>query len=83
VATAMLKHTRANDQHDEVIRRVKRFFMCVIPPYLHRRGDQPPTSRSNGAKSQKTNNPTQNCWLCFRMGFRLYTFHDNYFLAQF
>ena len=73
MATAMLKHTRANDQHDEVIRRVKRFFMCVIPPYLHRRGDQPPTSRSN---VPKTSYPAYGCWICFGMGFRPDTFHN-------
>ena len=44
---------RGDDQHDGVMRRIKRFFMCLIPPCLHR-DDQPrPTSRSNRATSPK------------------------------
>jgi hypothetical protein len=38
---------------DGVMRRVKRFCMCMIPRCLHRRDDQPHTSRSNRATSQK------------------------------
>jgi hypothetical protein len=44
----------ANDQHDGVMRRVKRFVMFMIPPCLHSRDGQPrPTSRSNMATSQQ------------------------------
>jgi hypothetical protein len=43
----------SNDQHDGVMCRVKRFCMGMIPPCIHRRDDQVPTSRSNRATSQK------------------------------
>jgi hypothetical protein len=45
----------ANDQHDGVMRRVKRsVLMCMIPPCLHSRDGQPrPTSRSNRATSHQ------------------------------
>jgi hypothetical protein len=42
----------SNDQG--IMSRIKRsVLMCVIPPCLHRRDDQAPTSRSNRATSQK------------------------------
>jgi hypothetical protein len=46
-------HVATNDQHDGVMRRIKRFFMCMVPRCLHD-DDQPrPPSRSNRATSQK------------------------------
>jgi len=45
--------TCTNDQHDGVLRRVKRLVMCMIPRCLHHRDQPRPTSMSNGATSQK------------------------------
>jgi hypothetical protein len=45
--------TRSANEQEGIMSRIKRtVFMCMIPRCLHR-DDQPPTSRSNGATSQK------------------------------
>ena len=45
--------TRHSDNEQGIMSRIKRsVLMCMIPRCLHR-DDQPPTSRSNGATSQK------------------------------
>jgi hypothetical protein len=44
----------ANDQHDGVMRRLKRFVMCMIPPCLRPRpDDQLPTTRSNRSRTSQ------------------------------
>jgi hypothetical protein len=45
--------TCTNDQHDGVMRRVKRLIICMIPRCLHHHDQPRPTSRSNRATSQK------------------------------
>ena len=52
VETNNTRPSASNDQG--IMSRIKRsVLMCVIPPCLHRRDDQAPTSRSNRATSQK------------------------------
>jgi hypothetical protein len=45
--------TNNSTRVDGVMRRIKRFCMSMIPRCCPRRDDQPPTSRSNRATSQK------------------------------
>jgi hypothetical protein len=72
-----------NDHHNGSMRRIKKCFMRMIPRCLHR-DDQPPTSRSNRATSQKRAIlHMATGYALASMGFRLYTFHDICLLSQF